>query len=208
MCKKIVVGVTGASGAPYLVSFLKVLAEADVDIHFAISSLGRRLLAEELNIISISASGLGIPNHEHKLTLYSDKDLGAKIASGTFLHDGMVVLPCSSNTLGAIASGITNTLVQRAAAVTLKERRRLVLAHRESPVSAIDLKNMCSVTDAGGIIAPLSPGFYMRPRSIQDVVDLMVGKIADLLFIEHTLSIRWSPGEKPSRPKINQPSVN
>ncbi len=208
MSKKIVVGVTGASGAPYLLSLLRVLAEADVEIHFAISSLGRRLLAEELNITSISASGLGIPNHTHKLIIYRDKDLGAKIASGTFLHDGMIVLPCSSNTLGAIASGITNTLVQRAASVTLKERRRLVLAHRESPVSAIDLRNMCSVTDAGGIIAPLSPGFYMRPHSVQDIVDLMVGKLADLLFVDHSLPIRWNPSEKPIRPKINQPSVN
>ncbi len=191
--KQIVLGVTGASGAPYLLGLLRVLADAGVGIHLTVSSLGKRLLVEELQIKSITAESLGIPDCSNQLFVYNDKDLGAKIASGTFLHDGMIVLPCSSNTLGAIASGVTNTLVQRAAAVTLKEKRPLVLAHRESPVSLIDLRNMCSVSEAGATIAPLSPGFYMMPDSIQDIVDFMVGKLADLLRIEHDLPIRWNP---------------
>jgi 4-hydroxy-3-polyprenylbenzoate decarboxylase len=160
-----------------------------------ISTLGKRLLVEEVGVTTINAESLGIPEHESKLVIYNDRDLGAKIASGTFLHDGMIVLPCSSNTLGAITSGITNTLVQRAASVTLKEKRTLVLAHRESPLSLIDVRNMCTATEAGAIIMPLSPGFYMKPESLQDIVDFMVGKLADSLGVEHSLPIRWNPGK-------------
>jgi len=202
MSKKIVVGVTGASGAPYLLVFLRILAEADVDIHLAVSTLGKRLLVEESNVTTICAESLGISYHEHKLTIYNNKDLGATIASGTFLHDGMIVLPCSSNTLGAIASGVTNTLVQRAAAVTLKEKRLLVLAHRESPLNLIDLRNMCTVTEAGASVAPLSPGFYMMPESIGDVIDFMAGKLADLLGVEHGLPIRWNSGCSVKQPAL------
>ncbi len=195
MTSRIVVGVTGASGAPYLIGLLKLLADAGVEIHLTISTLGKRLLVEEVGLTVISAESLGIPEHESKLVIYNDKDLGAKIASGTFLHDGMIVLPCSSNTLGAISSGITNTLVQRAASVTLKEKRKLILAHRESPLSLIDLRNMCTATEAGAVIAPLSPGFYMNPESLQDIVDFVVGKLADSVGVEHSLPIRWNPGK-------------
>lgn len=189
--KKIVVGVTGASGAPYLVRVLRLLLEEGVEVHLTVSSLGKRLLYEEANITSIDAVGLGLDEFRQNLVVYSDKDLGASIASGSFLHDGMIVLPCSSNTLGAIAGGTTSTLVQRAAAVTLKERRRLVLAHRESPVSLIDLRNMCIVTESGGVLAPLSPGFYMKPRTISDLVDFIAGKLVDLVGVEHNMNVRW-----------------
>jgi 4-hydroxy-3-polyprenylbenzoate decarboxylase len=195
MTRRIVVGVTGASGAPYLIGLLKVLADAGVEVHMTISTLGKRLLAEEVGVTTCSAESFGIPEHGSKLVIYNDKDLGAKIASGTFLHDGMIVLPCSSNTLGAISSGITNTLVQRAASVTLKEKRKLILAHRESPLSLIDVRNMCTVTEAGAVVAPLSPGFYMNPESLQDIVDFVVGKLADSLGVEHSLPIRWNPGK-------------
>lgn len=144
----------------------------------------------------MSAEGLGVPKFKDKLVVYKDRDLGAKIASGSFLHDGMIVLPCSSNTLGAIASGITNTLVQRAASVALKEKRRLILAHRESPLSIIDIRNMATVAEAGGIIAPLAPGFYMLPTTIDDLVDFMVSKLVDLVGIEHNLSLRWDPATR------------
>jgi len=189
--KKIVVGVTGASGAPYFLRVLHLLLESGAEVHLAVSDLGKRLLFEEANITGISADRLGVPEFENNLIVYSNKDLGALIASGTFLHDGMIVLPCSSNTLGAIASGITNNLVQRAAAVTLKERRKLVLAHRESPVSLIELQNMCTVTQAGGIIAPLAPGYYMQPKSIADIVDFMAGKLVDLVGVDHAMPVRW-----------------
>lgn len=191
--KRIVVGVTGASGAPYLVRFLQLILASDIEVHLTISDLGRRVLFEESDIRSIDAKGLKVSDFENQLIVYNNRDLGARIASGSFLHDGMIVLPCSSNTLGAIASGITNTLVQRAAAVTLKERRRLVLAHRESPVSLIDIRNMSTVVEAGAVVAPLSPGFYMRPEGIDDIVDFMVGKLVDLMHVEHELSVRWDP---------------
>ena len=190
--KKIVVGVTGASGAPYFIKVLHLLLEAGVEVHLTVSSLGKRLLFEESNITSINADGLGVSKHTNNLFIYGDKNLGATIASGSFLHDGMLVLPCSSNTLGAIGSGVTNTLVQRAAAVTLKERRRLVLAHRESPISLIDIQNMSKITEAGGIIAPLSPGFYMQPTSIDDLIDFVAGKLVDLLGVEHNMPVRWN----------------
>ncbi len=190
--KRIVVGVTGASGSPYLLRLLRIFADAGVEIHLTVSTLGKRLLVEESNITTITAQSLGIPNSVQNLVVYNDKDLGATIATGTFLHDGMIVLPCSSNTLGAIASGVTNTLVQRAAAVALKEKRRLVLAHRESPISLIDLRNMCTVAEAGGVVAPLSPGFYMMPETIGDIVDFVAGKLADLVGVPHELPIRWT----------------
>ena len=191
--KKIVVGVTGASGAPYVVRFIQLLLESGSEVHLAVSTLGRRLLFEECAIHDIDADSFGVSDFSDRLFVYNDRDLGSRIASGTFVHDGMFVLPCSSNTLGAIASGITNTLVQRAAAVALKERRRLVLAHRETPLSPIDLKNMCIVTNAGAIIAPLSPGFYMTPTTIPDLVDFMAGKLVDLVDIDHRLPVRWDP---------------
>jgi 4-hydroxy-3-polyprenylbenzoate decarboxylase len=189
--KKIVVGVTGASGAPYVSKVLRLLLEANVEVHLTVSSLGKRLLYEESSITSVDAGGFGLSEFENNLVVYGDKNLGASIASGSFLHDGMIVLPCSSNTLGAIAGGTTSTLVQRAAAVTLKERRTLVLAHRESPVSLIDVRNMCTVTEAGGIIAPLSPAFYMNPNSIDDLIDFMAGKLVDLVGVKHNMKVRW-----------------
>ncbi len=189
---RIVVGITGASGAPYAVKVIELLLDGGVEVHLVVSDLGKRLLFEESNITTLNAENFGVFEHEHNLVIYNNKDLGASIASGSFLHDGMIVLPCSSNTLGAIGSGITNTLVQRAAAVTLKERRTLVLAHRESPVSLVDLKNMSTVTEAGGIVAPLSPGFYMNPKNINDIVDFMAGKLVDLVGVEHNMPVRWN----------------
>ena len=190
--KRIVVGVTGASGAPYCIRLIKLLLEQDVEVHLTVSDLGKRLLFEESNVTKVDAHQLGVSEWKNNLVLYNDKDLGALIASGTFVHDGMIILPCSSNTLGAVASGITNTLVQRAASVTLKEGRRLVLAHRESPLSLIDLRNMSTMTEAGAIVAPLSPGFYMNPTTIEDLVDFMAGKLVDLLHVDHELPVRWN----------------
>ena len=191
--KRIIVGATGASGAPYLIRLLQELLMSGIEVHLVSSDLGRRVLFEETNVHSLEADSLGVGEFFENLIVYNDRNLGARIASGSFLNDGMIVVPCSSNTLGAIASGITNTLVQRAAAVTLKERRKLVLAHRETPVGLVDLQNMCRVTEAGAIVAPLSPGYYMMPKSIDDLVDFMVGKLVDLVGIDHELPTRWDP---------------
>ena len=187
--KKIVVGVTGASGAPYTVRVIQLLVEAGVEVHLTVSTMGRRLLFEESNISTISAENFRVD--QGLLVIHNDKDLGSSIASGSFLHDGMIIVPCSSNSMGAIASGLTNTLVQRAAAVTLKERRILVLAHRESPLSTIDVDNLAKLSHAGALIAPLSPGFYMQPKTIEDLVDFMAGKLVDLVGVHHDLPVRW-----------------
>lgn len=196
----IVIGITGASGAAYAIRVIELLAAADVEIHLAISALGRRLLFDELGMKRIDAEEI-TAGRGHLLTVHSDNDLGAPIASGSFLHQGMIIVPCSSNTLGKFAAGITDNLVQRAASVTLKERRRLILAYRESPVSHIDILNMQRLSEAGAIIAPLAPGFYMMPRTIEDLVDFMAGKLLDLVGVPHDLNTRWSEAnaETPKR---------
>ncbi len=188
--KRIIVGISGASGALYATRVLELLAEADVEIHLTVTKYGRRLLADELNITRIDAEEL-TGGRGHLLSIHNDADIGAAIASGSFQHNAMIVVPCSSNTLGAVASGISHNLLQRAAAVTLKERRRLVLAYRESPAGHIDLLNMQRLSDAGAIIAPASPGFYLQPKTIGDLVDFMAGKLLDLVSVPHSLDTRW-----------------
>jgi flavin prenyltransferase len=187
----IIIGITGASGAMYSVRIIELLAAADVEVHLAISALGRRLLFDELGMKRLDAEAL-TGGRGRLLTMHNDNDLGAAIASGSFLSRGMVIVPCSANTLGKIAAGITDNLVQRAAAVTLKERRRLVLAYRESPMSHIDILNMQRISEAGGIIAPLAPGFYLLPKLIDDLVDFMAGKLLDLMGVPHDLHTRWA----------------
>ncbi|MCH8314487.1 MAG: UbiX family flavin prenyltransferase [Planctomycetes bacterium] len=187
---RIIIGITGASGAAYARRVMQLLAEADVQIHLTVSTYGKRLLFEELGLKRLDPDALTSGRGE-LVTVYNDNDVGAAIASGSFLHDGMIIVPCSSNTLGAIAAGIGDNLLKRAAAVTLKERRRLVLAVRESPASHIDICNMKRLSEAGAIIAPLSPGFYLRPQTVDDLVDFMAGKLLDLLNVPHDLDTRW-----------------
>lgn len=189
--RHIVLGITGASGAVYARRFVEMATQLDVHVHVAISALGRRLLHEELSLSRISAETLGGCRTE-LVTIYNEKDFGAPIASGSFLHAGMLLLPCSSNTLAALAAGITTNLVQRAASVTLKERRRLVLGCREAPLTRIDLTNMLSLTDAGAIVFPLCPGFYLHPRTLEDLVDFVVVRMLDLFGVSCPHAIRWS----------------
>lgn len=193
----IVLAITGASGAAYALRLLSGLLQAGRHVHLAISPLGRRLLAEELGIHAVDAVILASEATD-RLFVYDFEDMGSRLASGTFLTDGMVICPCSSNTLGAIATGIADNCIIRAAAVHLKERRKLILVHREMPVSRIDLENMLKIDAAGGIICPACPGFYNRPQSIDDLVDFVVAKALDLLGIEHQLIRRWQPIEKPT----------
>ncbi len=192
MIDRIVVGITGASGAIYARRVIGLLAEAGVEIHLTVSAAGRRLLFEELELKTIDVDALTGGRGE-LVTVYNDGDVGAAIASGSFLHGGMVIVPCSANTLGGVAAGLADNLLKRAATVTLKERRRLVLAYRETPASHIDLGNMVRLSGAGAIIAPLSPGFYLGPRSIDDLVDFMAGRLLDLLDVPHDLQTRWLP---------------
>ncbi|MEE8154768.1 MAG: UbiX family flavin prenyltransferase [Phycisphaerales bacterium] len=187
---RIIIGITGASGAAYARRVMQRLAEADVQIHLTVSTYGKRLLFDELGLKRLDPDELTSGRGE-LVTVYNDNDVGAAIASGSFLHDGMIVVPCSSNTLGAIAAGIGDNLLKRAAAVTLKERRRLILAVRESPASHIDICNMKRLSEAGAIIAPLSPGFYLLPKTVDDLVDFMAGKLLDLVNVPHDLDTRW-----------------
>ena len=187
---RIIIGITGASGAAYARRVMQLLAEADVQIHLTVSTYGKRLLFEELGLKRLDPDAL-TSGRGDLVTVYNDNDVGAAIASGSFLHDGMIIVPCSSNTLGAVAAGIGDNLLKRAAAVTLKERRRLVLAVRESPASHIDICNMKRLSEAGAIIAPVSPGFYLRPKTVDDLVDFMAGKLLDLVNVPHDLDTRW-----------------
>ncbi len=187
---RIIIGITGASGAAYARRVMQLLAEVDVQIHLTVSTYGKRLLFDELGLKRVDPDALTSGRGE-LVTVYNDNDVGAAIASGSFLHDGMIVVPCSSNTLGAIAAGIGDNLLKRAAAVTLKERRRLILAVRESPASHIDICNMKRLSEAGAIIAPLSPGFYLLPKTVDDLVDFMAGKLLDLVNVPHDLDTRW-----------------
>ncbi len=187
---RIIIGITGASGAAYARRVMQLLAEADVQIHLTLSTYCKRLLFDDLGLKRLDPDALTSGRGE-LVTVYNDNDVGAAIASGSFLHDGMIIVPCSSNTLGAIAAGIGDNLLKRAAAVTLKERRRLILAVRESPASHIDICNMKRLSEAGAILAPLSPGFYLRPQTVDDLVDFMAGKLLDLVNVPHDLDTRW-----------------
>jgi 4-hydroxy-3-polyprenylbenzoate decarboxylase len=169
---------------------LDCLESAGADIHLVVSPHGRRLLADECGVDSINAEAL-IGRPSARVNVYAFDDVGCRLASGSFLTDGMVICPCSSNTLGTVAAGLGDNLVARAAQVTLKENRRLVLVHREMPVSGVDLENMLTLQRAGAIICPASPGFYLRPRTVSDLVDFVSGRVLDLLNVPHDLRIRW-----------------
>jgi 4-hydroxy-3-polyprenylbenzoate decarboxylase len=188
----IITAITGASGALYAQRFNQGLVAANVSVHLVISPHGRRLLHDEI--------GMEIPDLDalagkspHSVTLYNYNDIGANLASGSFLHDGMVIVPFSSNKLAEVAHGLGGNLISRAAAVTLKERRKLVLVHREMPLSPIDVRNYQHLTDAGAILAPANPGLYLNPTSVNEIVDFVAGKLLDLVGVKQTLDTRWDP---------------
>jgi 4-hydroxy-3-polyprenylbenzoate decarboxylase len=194
--KQIVMAITGASGAPYARRLAQCIVDAGEHLHLVISPMGRQLLSDEIGLRKSGIEEL-LGRAATNATLYGYRDVGAKIASGSFLTDGMVVCPCSSNTLGAIAAGTGDNLISRAAAVTLKEARRLILVPREMPLSPIEIGNMQRLSRAGVILCPASPGFYLLPKTVDDLVDFVVGKLLDLLGIAHELNVRWA-GEKPA----------
>lgn len=196
----IVTAITGASGALYAQRFIQGLVAAGVNTHLVVSPLGRRLLHDELGMETVDLAALAGAATNHGVTLYNYNDVGAKLASGSFLHDGMVVVPCSSNTLAEVAHGLGDNLISRAAAVTLKERRKLVLVHREMPLSPIDVNNYKTLSDAGVILCPANPGFYLNPTSVGEVVDFVAGKLLDLVGVKHAFDTRWDP--KNVRPPV------
>jgi flavin prenyltransferase len=188
---EIIMAITGASGGPYALRLLDCLEAGGTTVHLLVSPNGQRLLADECGITSIDP-GVLLGRSSNRLRTHDYSDVGDRIASGSCHSDGMVICPCSSNTLGAVASGLGDNLITRAACVTLKEARRLVVVHREMPVTGIDLENMLRLQRAGAVICPASPGFYLHPTGVADLVDFVVGRVLDLLGVPHSLAVRWA----------------
>ena len=185
MTQRIVIAITGASGSIYGVRLLEALrAEPDVESHLVVSRPGLLNVSVELDIDRTQLESLAD-------VVYSDRDIGASVASGSFRTDGMIVAPCSMKSLAAIATGLTDTLVTRAADVALKERRRVVLMVRESPLHLVHLRNMTTVTELGGIVFPPVPAFYANLESIDAMVDQTVGRVLDLFGIDTPPLRRW-----------------
>lgn len=189
----LVVAITGASGAPYALRLLEQLAVAERPVWLIVSSHGWRLLEVEEGIRDVAAlrGRVGAAAWDRSITRFDDSDRGAAPASGSARSSGMVICPCSMGTLSAVSAGSSRSLVERAADVALKERRKLVLVPRESPLSVIHLENMLRITLAGAIVLPASPGFYHRPAEIGQLVDFVVARILDHLDVEHGLVPRW-----------------
>lgn len=192
----IVLAITGASGAPYGVRLLRALCDANRPVMLIVSAHGWRLLQTEVGIGSPGELrvAVGGTSWDRTVTLHENGDRGAVPASGSVLTAGMVVCPCSMGTLSAICVGGSRSLIERAADVTLKEGRRLVLVPRETPLSAIHLQNMLRLSRAGAVILPAAPGFYHRPAAIADLVDFIAARVLDQLAIPHDLGSRWRGG--------------
>ena len=190
-----VLAITGASGAPYAVRLLEVLASNEVPLHLIVSKYGWRLLETEVDVGSrdqlVAATG-GDWSH---VTLLDDADRGAAPASGSAPNAGMVICPCSMGTVSAIAQGPSRSLIERAADVALKELRPLVLVPRETPFSLVHLRNLTAVTEAGAIVLPAAPGFYHKPHTVSDLVDFVVQRIIDHMGLDITFTSRWEGRE-------------
>lgn len=181
---RIIVGVSGGSGIPYAIDLLKTIRNYDIETHLVVTAGAKHVIFEETQE---SIEEL----YSYASVVHRPNDLGASIASGSFLTTGMVVVPCSAGTLAKIATGFTDNLLARAAHVVLKERRRLVLVVREAPYSRAMIENMLRVHDAGAVILPASPGFYHRPQSIQDLLGTVSHRVLDHFGIFTDRSRRW-----------------
>ena len=226
MKRRLVVGMTGASGSIYAVRLLEVLSAAGVDVHLSVTPSAQKVLKQELELsvdledfqVSSLLLGDGVDASDSKLSMMRQnagissedsnvlsfdvgepgnvyyhhyEDYMSPIASGSFLTDGMVICPCSSGSLAAIVNSLSGNLIQRAAQVQLKEGRKLIVVPRETPLSTLQLDCMKRASEAGAVVLPAAPGFYHGVKTIQDLVDFVVGRICDQLGIEHTLIRRW-----------------
>ena len=190
--KRLIVAITGASGARYGVRLLELLGATEgIETHLMISDAAALNLHHELDVKRKDIEALADNVH-------SVRDIGACVASGSFRADGMVIAPCSMKTLAAVAHGMCDNLITRAADVTLKERRRLVLLVRETPFNLAHLRNMTAVTEMGGIIFPPLPALYQRPQSIDEMIDHTVGRVMDMLGLEQSLAPEWN-GLRPAQ---------
>lgn len=190
--KQIVLAVTGASGACYARRLAEILIQGGCRVHAVVSDHGANMLRGELGIRTVEAESL-LGRADDRLVFHGFPDVADALASGSVLTDGMAVCPCSSNTLAAIAAGLADNLITRAAHVHLKQRRPLVLVPRETPVSAIELENQARLARAGAIIAPACPGFYLHPKTLDDLVDFVAARVADCLGVSHDLDVRYRP---------------
>ncbi len=184
--RRIIVAITGATGVVYGIRILQTLRRlGNVESHLLVSNAGWLTLQHELQLTKPTV-------HPLADVIYAVRDVGAAIASGSFATDGMIVAPCSMKTLASIAHGFSDNLITRAADVTLKERRRLVLLVRETPFNLVHLRNMTAITEMGGIIFPPLPAFYSQPESIDEMVDHTVGRVLDLFGLDSRLTPTWS----------------
>jgi len=181
---KIVIGFSGASGIIYGIRLIEVLHSINIETYLIISEWAKKNIEIETDKTLEYVKSLSSVN-------YDNFRLDASVSSGSFLHDGMVIVPCSMKSLSSIANGYDDTLISRAASVTLKESRKLIIVPRETPLSRIHLENMIKLQQAGAIILPAMPGFYHKPSTIEEIVDHLVGKILDQLNIKHNLFKRW-----------------
>lgn len=197
--RTVAVAITGASGALYAVRTLAALLERECHVELIVTEYGRRLLHDELGdgatvdkLADYLAARYGDGVKKGSFTLYSNRDLGAKLASGSQGCDAMAIVPCSMKTLAAVAHGLSRTLVERAADVMLKERRTLVIVPRETPMSLPQLRNMVLCAEAGAMMLPAMPAFYQMPKTLDDLADFMAGKILSALGFEHELYPAWT----------------
>jgi 4-hydroxy-3-polyprenylbenzoate decarboxylase len=188
MLKRIIVGIAGASGVTYGVHMLRLLQEKGIETHLIISEAGRRNIEIETEYRADEVAALASK-------VYDNKDVGAALASGSFLTDGMVVVPCTIKTLSGVANSYTTNLIVRAADVTLKEKRKLVLVVRETPLHKGHLRLMTMAADMGAHILPPVPSFYHQPKTIDDIIHQTIGKVFDYLGIEHSLFRRWGASD-------------
>ena len=195
----LVVGITGASGAPYAIGLLRTLLAAGRTVHLTITPSAVEVMQAEIgrkpSLVAFDPAELLGDVDASRLVYHDHRDFSAGIASGSFLTGGMVVAPCSMSTLASIAHGITTNLITRAADVHLKERRKLILVPRETPLSLVHLENMTQVTRAGAVVLPAAPAWYHRPRTLDDMVAFVVGRICDQLGLPNRLIPRWGGGE-------------
>ncbi len=194
---EIVVGISGASGVQYGIRLLEALREKGCITHLIITDSARKIMQIETDML---------PEEVEKLAdhAYAPKDFSAPVASGSHLFDALVVIPCSMGTLSGIACGSSDTLITRCADVCLKEKRRLILVPRETPLSLIQLRNMVAASEAGAVILPACPAFYSRPQSLAELVDVLVGRVLDLLGLQNDLYNRWEGYEGNAYNRANQ----
>ena len=182
--KRIIIGISGASGAIYGIDLLKALKQTDVETHLVVSKSAQITIAHE--------TGYSLPQVQALADhWYASGDMAASISSGSFKTMGMIIAPCSMRSLAEIATGVTTTLLTRAADVVLKERRKLIILPRETPLHSVHLRNMLTLSDMGAIIAPPVPAFYTKPDTVEAIVQHTVGRTLDLFDIEHPLVKRW-----------------